>query len=135
MHGDPLSVLGMLVVFLTTAIAYMYSFPSRYTSPPLSLTLPIKYHVVSYLQSSGSTALILASWHGYTKIVQSLLAAADIDVNHETVGIYPLTPSHAVVGSEGRGCLQKKRFPAPTCCMYPLLLPLPLPTALPPMCL
>ena len=50
------------------------------------------------LQSSGSTALIMASQGDRTEIVQALLAAAGIDVNHANVSIYSLTPSHVVVG-------------------------------------
>ena len=57
---------------------------------------------------SGTTALARASENGYTEIVQALLAAPGIDVNHANVSIYPLTPSqsHVVVRSEGGGDLR-----------------------------
>ena len=60
-----------------------------------------------FLQMSGTTALARASENGYTEIVQALLAAPGIDVDHATVSIYPLTPSqsHVVVRSEGGGGL------------------------------
>ena len=48
---------------------------------------------------------MLASKNGHTEIAQALLAAADINVNHANVSIYPLTPSHVVVGGEGGGGL------------------------------
>ena len=49
---------------------------------------------ISYAQEYGSTALMLASDKGRTEIVQALLAAPGIDVNHANVSISPLTPSH-----------------------------------------
>ena len=57
------------------------------------------------LQGRGYTALTLASENGHTETVLALLAAAGIDVNHADVSIYPLTPSHVVVGGEGGGGL------------------------------
>ena len=47
----------------------------------------------------------MASHNGNTEIAQALLAAAGIDVNHADVSIYPLTPSHVVVGGEAGGGL------------------------------
>ena len=57
------------------------------------------------LQSNNWTALLLASANGHTGTVQALLAAASIDVKHADVSIYPLIPSHVVVGDESRGGL------------------------------
>ena len=66
------------------------------------LTNPASYPTCGCsLQRDGSTALLRASSKGHTEQVQALLAAADIDVNHANVSIYPLTPSHAVVEGEG----------------------------------
>ena len=49
-----------------------------------------------------------ASYNGHTETVLALLAAAGINVNHAAVSIYPLTPSHVVVGGEGEGDLPMK---------------------------
>ena len=83
------------------------SLPSNNT-PSVSLT----NHPASYptcgccsLQANKDTALILASGNGHTETVLALLAAVGIDVNHANVSIYPLTPSHVVVGGEGGGGL------------------------------
>ena len=57
------------------------------------------------LQRHGRTALTLSSASGHTEIVQALLTADGIDVNHVNVSIYPLTPSQVVVGGEDGGGL------------------------------
>ena len=78
------------------------------TPPYVSLT----NHPASYptcgccsLQEDGWTALLLASYNGHTEIVLALVAAVGINVNHADVSIYPLIPSHVVVGGEGGGGL------------------------------
>ena len=63
-----------------------------------------------FLQVNNDTALTLATVKGHTKIVQALVAAAGIDVNHVNVSIYPLTPSQVVVGCEGGGGLPPSLF-------------------------
>ena len=73
--------------------------PSPNNTPSVSLTNPASYPTCGCsLQSSGWTALIRASQYGYPEIVQALLAAAGIDVNHADVSIFPLTTSHVIVG-------------------------------------
>ena len=42
---------------------------------------------------------------GHIEIVQALLTAPGIDINHANVSIYSLTPSHVVVVGSGRGGL------------------------------
>ena len=54
---------------------------------------------ISSVHEYGSAALTLASDKGHIKIVQALLTAPGIDVNHAKVSIYLLTPFHAVVKS------------------------------------
>ena len=84
--------------------------------PPLPPNNPpyvsLTNHPASYptcgccsLQNGGRTALALASMFGHTEIALALLAAVGINVNHADVSIYPLTPSHVVVGGEGGGGL------------------------------
>ena len=108
MHVDPLSVLDMLDVTVTDTFSPL---PSPYMSPPpfflahyptpyVSLTNHSSYPTCCgccSLQRKGSTALILASEKGHFEIIQALLAAPGIDVNHATVSIYPLIPFHVVV--------------------------------------
>ena len=95
-HVDPLSVLDILGVNVTNTSPP----PPPYMSP---LPPPIPSNNTPYtcgccfLQDGGSTALMLASQNGHTEIVLALLAAADINVNHADVSIYPLTPPHPVV--------------------------------------
>ena len=68
-------------------------------TPYVSLTNTLSYPTCDCsLQSIGQTALIVASANGHTEIVQALIAAAGIDVNHAMVNISPLIPSHVVVG-------------------------------------
>ena len=77
-------------------------------TPYVSVTHPASYPTCGCcsLQREGSTALTLASGNGHTEIILALLAAAGINVNQaEHVSIYPLTPSHVVVGCEGGGGL------------------------------
>ena len=76
-------------------------------TPYVSLTNPASYPTCGCcsLQENGFTALLLASQYGHTKIALALLAAVGINVNHANVSIYPLTPSHVVVGGEGGGGL------------------------------
>ena len=78
--------------------------------PPLltALTNPSSYPTCcGCCLQSGHTALTEASEYGHIKIVQALLAAPGIDVNHAHVSIYLLTPSqsHVVVRGEGGGAL------------------------------
>ena len=113
-HVDPLSVLDMLddtvtntfyhphILYVSPPISslYMSPFPlSPHNTPSVSLTNPTSYPSCGCcaLQSSGSTALSLASQNGHTEIVLALLAAAGIDVNHANVSIYSLNPSYIVV--------------------------------------
>ena len=91
-------------------------------TPYVSLTNPASYPTCGCsLQEKGSTALIVASEYGRTKTVQALLAAAGIDVNHANVSIYPLTPSHVVVGGAGyvRCQCHKHFFPTLISYIYP----------------
>ena len=76
-------------------------------TPFVSLTNPASSYPTCgcSLQWQGCTALAMASHNGNTEIAQALLAAAGIDVNHADVSIYPLTPSHVVVGGEAGGGL------------------------------
>ena len=84
-------------------LRYIYPLPSL-TCPPSS-SFPALQHPLcisnkptnpaSYptcvrcsLQQWGCTALIQASYNGHTEIVQALLAAAGINVNHADVSIY-----------------------------------------------
>ena len=63
----------------------------------------------SLQQFYTANALTFASMMGHTEIVYALLTAG-IDITD--VSIYPLTPSHVVVGGEGWG-----RFTSP--CLHP----------------
>ena len=86
--------------------AFATSLPPNNT-PYESLTNPASYPTCGCcaLQQWGSTALMLASKNGHTEIVLALLAASGIDVNHANVSIYPLIPTHVVVGGEVVGGL------------------------------
>ena len=55
------------------------------------------------LQGNGSTALFFASSSGHTEAIKALLAASDIDVNHENVSLYLLIPLYQVLGGKCEG--------------------------------
>ena len=103
------STLGTL--FLPTSypippIPHICTPPSSLTLPtstsickcnPLPVLLPPLYLSLS-LQGYGTTAFLLASEKGHTEAMKLLLNASDIDVNHEDVSLYLLSPSYLAAG-------------------------------------
>ena len=94
-------------------------------NPPFILS-----HLLSAsLQGDGKTALIVASEYGHTGAIKALLTAPGINVNHEDVSLYLLTPLHlrAVNGSKAhlphlispKLTLAMMTYLSPTCKMYP----------------
>ena len=57
---------------------------------------------LSFLQKTGFTALIKASYNGHINVAEALLKANGIDVNKVTVSVEMLIPPHLVV--VGRFC-------------------------------
>ena len=94
---------------ISTPFLYMSAFATSLppnNTPYVSLANPASHPTCGCsLQGSGWTALLHATDRGHTETVLALLTAADIDVNIANVSIYPLIPTHVVVGGEVVGGL------------------------------
>ena len=58
------------------------------------------------------TALLAASQIGHAEAIKALLTVPDINVNQANVSLYPLTPSHLVLGDRGEGDLPHSPYPS-----------------------
>ena len=70
---------------------FLLSYPLTNT-PYVPLINPASYPTCGcFFQNADQTALMQASAYGHIAIIQALVAAPGIDVNHADVSIYPLT--------------------------------------------